>query len=151
MPKQPQEEPQFDPAQEIGFDDQDAWDAAPDEAKDHLMRAFLHHAGLGPHPGKIPHEIDYEGECDDDEDETSSIDEDFGLAPDDFEEQEIKQQVELERELEKQATMQGAEKARQPQAQQAPVNAPQAPPGPQPTTAPCKGQRRKKRRRETTD
>jgi len=36
--------------------DQDAWDAAPEEYKEHLTRAIIHHAGHGPHPGR------YQGE-----------------------------------------------------------------------------------------
>ena len=37
---------------EIFFsDEQDEFDALPEEYKDHLWRAFIHKAGLGPNPG----------------------------------------------------------------------------------------------------
>jgi hypothetical protein len=45
-PQQQEDEQQFD----IG--NQDHFDNAPDEFKDHLTRAFIHAAGKGQHPGK---------------------------------------------------------------------------------------------------
>jgi hypothetical protein len=32
--------------------DQDEWDQMPEEKKEHFMKAMVHQAGLGPHPGK---------------------------------------------------------------------------------------------------
>lgn len=47
----------YDPAQEINFEgDQDDWDEAPEEMKDHMLAAFAHKAGHGRHPGHGPHE-----------------------------------------------------------------------------------------------
>jgi hypothetical protein len=38
--------------------DQEAWDKdTSPEAKDHMLAAFKHAAGLGPHPGKKAHKI----------------------------------------------------------------------------------------------
>jgi hypothetical protein len=40
-----------DDDQNIGFQDPDEEDM-PSEMKDHMLAAFAHGAGLGPHPGK---------------------------------------------------------------------------------------------------
>lgn len=32
--------------------DQEDWDDQPQEFKDHMLKAFVHKAGLGPHPGE---------------------------------------------------------------------------------------------------
>lgn len=42
-----------EPEPQITFHgDQDDWDKAPPEWKEHVEKAFLHKAGLGAHPGK---------------------------------------------------------------------------------------------------
>jgi hypothetical protein len=50
-----------EPADSINYPgDQDDFGDAPPGYKDHLEKAFVHKAGLGPHPGKYqgpPHEI----------------------------------------------------------------------------------------------
>jgi len=39
---------------EIYFsDEQDDFDGVPEEFKDHMWKAFIHKAGLGPNPGKF--------------------------------------------------------------------------------------------------
>ena len=41
------------PESEICFgDEQDEFDALPEEYREHLWKAFIQKAGLGPHPGK---------------------------------------------------------------------------------------------------
>lgn len=39
--------PQYSPQN----DEEEEFDAMPDELKDHMWAAFAHQAGLGPHPG----------------------------------------------------------------------------------------------------
>lgn len=38
--------------EEFDIENQDHFDAAPQEMKDHMWAALLHMAGRGPHPGK---------------------------------------------------------------------------------------------------
>ena|SRR5262249_17946648 len=38
--------------QDESHDEQDEFDALPEEFKEHLWKAFIHKAGFGPHPGK---------------------------------------------------------------------------------------------------
>lgn len=58
----------FEPEGQMNFQgDQDDWDKAPPEWKEHVMKAFLHAAGVGPHPGKYSgpqHQIRYDHERD---------------------------------------------------------------------------------------
>lgn len=61
-PEPPEPEPQ------ITFQgDQDDWDKAPPEWKEHVTKAMMHAAGVGPHPGKYKgphHQIRYDHERD---------------------------------------------------------------------------------------
>jgi hypothetical protein len=66
----------YDPAQMIGFEgEQEDFEDAPDEAKDHMLAAFAHAAGLGPHPGKKSHMITFR-EGDDHQDHSVPTDSD---------------------------------------------------------------------------
>jgi hypothetical protein len=48
--EQPQER---EPVPSLNFQgDQDDWDALPEQFKDHVTKAFMHKAGVGPDPGK---------------------------------------------------------------------------------------------------
>lgn len=38
--------------EDLDLENQDHYDAMPQEMKDHLWAALLHEAGMGPHPGK---------------------------------------------------------------------------------------------------
>jgi hypothetical protein len=83
MSEELEEEHQYNPTDEIGFEEEpDDWD---EEARSHVLDAFAQKAGYGPHPGKIAHEINY-GKMRAVED-----DEEADMDPSGFENREIQQ------------------------------------------------------------
>jgi hypothetical protein len=127
-----------DEDQNIGFQDPDAEDM-PSEMKDHMLAAFQHGAGLGPHPGKYtgptkrpgaggpPTETDLqrarEEEANAEKMHAAQTGGSGDLGPTQME----SQQSDQGNKLEQQATTQGQAKASQAQSQMAPVNPPEAP------------------------
>jgi hypothetical protein len=142
--------------------DQEAWDQdTTPEAKDHMMAAFMHAAGLGPHPGKKPHKIARgpRAATDADIDRQREAEEpiaeakepgakkmraaqtagasETGIGPTQAEQTLVKQQGALQQ----QAAAAGAQQATQAQGQQTSVAPPPAPTGPQGTTTPYSSQK----------
>jgi hypothetical protein len=140
---------QEDDEQQFDIGNQDHFDHAPDEFKDHLVQAFVHAAGKGKHPGKYagpqpePPPDDaitegdlqrvHEGEASAEKMRTAQM----GLAPGDIEQAQVKQRGALQQ----QATTRGAQAAQQAQAQQTPPTPPPAPSGPQGVSQPYPAQR----------
>jgi hypothetical protein len=131
--------------------DQEAWDQdTTPEAKDHMMAAFMHAAGLGPHPGKKSYQIARgprpaaepiaearePGAKKMRAAQTAGASE-TGLGPSQAEQTLVKQQGALQQ----QAAGVGAQQAAQAQRQQTSVAPPPAPTGPQGTTAPYSAQK----------
>jgi hypothetical protein len=174
MPKEPDNTPPAQPAPDdeggggmmVFPGDQEAWDQdTTPEAKDHMLAAFMHAAGLGPHPGKKPHKIARGPRPAADDDEITDIDRqrayeepmaeakeagakkmhaaqtggasETGLGPTEAEQTLVKQRGALQQ----QSAAAGAQAAAQAQGQQASVAPPPAPVGPQGTTAPYSAQK----------
>jgi hypothetical protein len=154
----------MDDDQQIGLQGGSDEDEMPPEMKAHMLAAFAHHAGLGPHPGMYkgpprrkksdPDEITdtdrqrAEEEPLEDPPVGQELSEktmhaaqtggaDMGLGPSGMDTVSAKQQGTLQQ----QAATQGAVQAQQAQAAQTPVNAPAAPVGPQGVTQPLPAQR----------
>jgi hypothetical protein len=138
--------------------DQEAWDEnTTPEAKDHMMAAFMHAAGLGPHPGKKAHKI-ARAKRPADDDEITDVDRqrayeepiaeakepgakkmraaqtggasETGLGPTEAEQTLVKQAAALQQ----QSAAAGAQQAAQAQGQQSAVTPPSAPSGPEGVT-----------------
>lgn len=142
---------QEDDEQQFDIGNQDHFDNAPEEMKDHLMAAFLHKAGKGSHPGKYagpqPHPPSEEAITEGDlqraheEGEISSRKMKAAmrggdLGPGQFEQQEAKQAGALQQA----SAVQGQQQAAQAQGSQQPVNPPPAPAGPAGTSTPYPAQ-----------
>ena len=143
---------------DIGFQDPDAEDM-PSEMKDHMLAAFRHGAGLGPHPGmyKGPtrrkgHDPDAPTETDLQRAQEEPIGEeasakkmhaaqigggDTALGPSQIEQQTVKQRTSVNQ----QADLQSAAQAQQVAGKQVPSQPPPAPTGPQGTSIPYSTQK----------
>jgi hypothetical protein len=137
--------------QQIGFQGGDDEDEMPPEMKAHMLAAFAHHAGLGPHPGKYkgpprkkrdpdePTDTDMQRAQEEPLEEASAKkmrQAQMGLAPSEMERAQVKQQGALQQQM----ATQGAMKAQQAQGGMTQAPPPQAPTGPAGTTAPYPAQ-----------
>jgi hypothetical protein len=144
--------------QQIGFQGGDD-DEMPPEMKAHMLAAFTHEAGLGPHPGMYkgpPRRRRADRDEPTDTDRQRAAEEPIegelsakkmqaartggspvGLGPGEFEQKQVQQQGALEQQM----TTQGAAQAAQARAQQTSVTPPAAPVGPQGTTVPYSAQK----------
>jgi hypothetical protein len=146
---------QEDDEQQFDIGNQDHFDHAPDEFKDHLMQAFIHAAGKGKHPGKYagpepeppPDDAITEGDLQRAHEGEASAAKMraaqtggaslTALGPSDIDIAQVKQRDASQQ----QTATQGAQAAAQAQGAQAPVNAPPAPTGPTGVSAPYPAQR----------
>lgn len=146
--------------QQIGFGGGDD-DDMPPEMREHMLAAFAHHAGLGPHPGKYKGPPRKQRPPDDitDTDRQRAEEEPIegeasaakmhsaqmgapeaagqSLGPSAMDQAQIKQRGAMSQ----QAATKAAQQAAQAQAAQAPVNAPPAPSGPLGSTIPFPAQK----------
>jgi hypothetical protein len=136
--------PMSDDNPQIGFQGGDEEGEMPPEMKDHMLAAFAHKAGLGPHPGKYKgppwRKSDDPTDADMQRAEEEPIEEEasakkmhaaqtggsIGLGPSAMDQAAIKQRGAMNQQADTQAAAQAAKA----QGAQVPVNAPPAPSGP---------------------
>lgn len=145
---------QDDDENQFDIGNQDHFDNAPDEFKDHMVQAFIHAAGKGKHPGKYkgaqpeppPDDAITEGDLQRTHEEEANASKmraaqtgggDQSLGPSAMDQAAVKQGQAASR----QASQQAAQQAAQAQAQQVPVNAPPAPSGAAGATIPFPAQK----------
>jgi hypothetical protein len=158
QPPQPPPQPGEDNVQEqqIGFQDPDEEDM-PSEMKDHMLAAFRHEAGLGPHPGMYkgpprkkrtpgePTETDLQsareepigGEASAAKMHAAQTGGSTGLGPTEAQQALIKQRAALQQ----QTTGAAAQTAAQAQGAQSAIQPPAAPSGPAGVTQPYPAQK----------
>jgi hypothetical protein len=142
---------QEDDENQFDIGNQDHFDHAPDEFKDHLTQAFVHAAGKGKHPGKYagphpeppPDDAITEGDLERTHEagaakmHAAQTGGSEGLGPTEAEQTLAKQQNALQQ----QAASAGAQRAAQAQAAQPPgATPPPAPAGPQGSSTPYSSQ-----------
>ena len=146
---------QEDDDKQFDIGNQDHFDHAPDELKDHLVQAFVHAAGKGKHPGKYagpqpePPPDDAITEADlqrTHESEEASAKKmhaaqtggsGISLGPSQIEQQAVKQRTAINQ----QSDLQASQQAQQVAGQQVPSQPPPAPTGPQGTSIPYSTQK----------